>query len=122
MENEAQASQTPKEESSQSSIFGAEGILMLAAGGLFDALGLIPVVGWIADVIAVAILLFWIFITGRTSKILGKILLRGAIALVLESIPVVSDITPFISLAGIAFNKGIPASWSGWVFWVLKNT
>ena len=92
-----------------------EGIIMLSVAGIFDLIGLVPIVGSISDIFAGIIFVIWTL----TKEDGAKKLLKMLIALILEAIPIVSDITPFISIIGIFFGKKWPASWIGYVYSVL---
>jgi hypothetical protein len=96
-------------------VFSAEGILMLCIAGLFDGIGLIPVVGDVSDIIAGIFFAAWIIITGK------KGWWKFILALILEAIPIVSDIVPFISIIGMFFNIKLPTSWIGCVYSILSG-
>lgn len=103
-----------KDESSGGNITSPEGVLMLSVAVLFDLIGLIPLVGTISDIFAGIIVGAWM-ITRKSGR---KAIVRFVIALVLEAIPIVSDIAPFVSL----FSGGkLPASWIGCVYGTLKD-
>ncbi len=95
-------------------ITSPEGILMLCVAVIFDIIGLIPGVGDISDILAGAIIGGWML----TKKGGRKALSRFAVAFILGLIPIVSDITPFISLLS---GGKIPASWIGCVYLTLKD-
>ncbi|MFA6409898.1 MAG: hypothetical protein WCW01_06990, partial [Gammaproteobacteria bacterium] len=92
-----------------------EGIIMLFLAIVFDLLGLIPIVGTVTDILAGIGFGMWALSKEGGVKHLKKFI----IALILEAIPVVSDITPFVSLIGMLFGAKIPASWIGFVYCVL---
>ena len=102
-------------ENSGGGIASPEGILLLCVAGLFDGIGLIPVVGDVSDIIAGIVFGAWMIITKK--KGWWKFLL----AIVLEAIPIVSDIVPFISLAAMIFNIKLPTSWIGCVYSILTG-
>jgi hypothetical protein len=87
------------------------GVIMLCLAVLFDAVGLIPIVGDISDVFAGIIIGGWMLVTGK------KALKKFAVAFILEAIPIVSDIAPFVSLLS---GGKLPASWIGCVYSTLK--
>ncbi|MCX6723555.1 MAG: hypothetical protein NT155_00060 [Candidatus Staskawiczbacteria bacterium] len=96
-------------------LISPEGVLMFSVAALFDTIGLIPVVGDFSDIVAGIVFGFWTL----TKEGGGKKLIKFVIALILEAIPIVSDITPFVSLIGMLFGVKIPASWVGYVYSVL---
>ena len=90
---------------------------MISLAVIFDGVGLFPGVGWISDAIGVIFFGMWAFVFKKKNKLAFKFI----IALVLEAIPIVSDITPFISAIGMLFSIKIPASWIGFVYLVLSS-
>jgi hypothetical protein len=90
-----------------------EGVIMLSIAVIFDIIGLIPLIGDFSDAIAGILIGAWIVATKRTG-----VLKRFVIAFILEAIPIVSDITPFVSLLS---GGKLPASWIGFVYGTLKN-
>ena len=97
------------------SLASPEGFLMMTLAIFFDIIGLIPIVGTVSNIFAGIFFITWTFTKPGGAKKVSKFLL----ALVLEAIPIVSDITPFVSVIGIFFGKKIPASWIGYVYSVL---
>ncbi|MGA2417718.1 MAG: hypothetical protein ABSF55_00530 [Candidatus Staskawiczbacteria bacterium] len=102
------------------SIASPEGIIMMCMGGLFDLVGLlgfIPVIGWIieliSDIIAAIFFSIWMLVTKR------KGWWKFFLGLILEAIPYIDDVAPFISLIGIAVGAKLPTSWIGFVYAVL---
>lgn len=98
-----------------SNIASPEGIIMLFFATLFDTVGLVPIVGTFFDILAGIFFSMWMIVSGK------KGWWRFAIALVLEAIPIISDIMPFVSLIGIAFNIKLPVSWIGCVYSILTG-
>jgi hypothetical protein len=95
-------------------ISSPEGVIVMTAAVVFDILGLIPLVNIASDIIAIIVFGLWLFISQR-----GKALASFVIALILELIPIVSDIAPFVSL----FSGGkLPASWVGFAWKTLGGT
>jgi hypothetical protein len=97
------------------SLFSPEGVIMLLIAGMFDGIGLIPIVGTITDIIAGIFFAGWMFISGK------KGWWKFALALLLEAIPIISDLVPFISLIGILINIKLPTSWIGCVYSILMG-
>jgi hypothetical protein len=101
-------------------LFSPEGVLMFSVAAFFDGVGLlsfIPVVGWIiemvSDIIATIVFIVWMAGTGR--KGWWKLVL----AAVIEIVPYLDDLAPFISLISMIFGIKVPASWIGFVYSVL---
>lgn len=92
-----------------------EGVLMLSVAAVFDGIGLIPVVGDFSDIVAGIVFALWTL----TKEGGAKKLLKYFVALILEAIPIVSDITPFVSIIAMMFGQKWPASWIGYVYSVL---
>lgn len=99
-----------------------EAVLMLAVAGIFDLIGLVPIVADISDMVAGVVMVLWALMSGRLKEIAKKALLLYLVTLILEAIPIVSDITPIISVLGLCMGKAWPVSWIGWTFWILKNS
>jgi hypothetical protein len=97
------------------SLFSPEGVTMLGFGLMFDGIGLIPVVGDISDIIAGIFFAAWMIITSK------KGWWKFLIALILEAIPIISDIVPFISLIAMVFNIRLPTSCVGCVYSILMG-
>lgn len=90
-----------------------EGVLMLCIAVFFDLIGLIPVINTVSDIFAGIIVGAWM-LTRRSGR---SAIFSLLIAFVLELIPIVSDIAPFVSL----FSVGkLPASWIGCVYKTLN--
>ena len=99
------------------SLTSPEAVMMFSIAATFDLIGLIPIVGTITNVIAGFFFGFWAFTMPNGKKMIWKFIL----ALVLEAIPVVSDIAPFVSLIGMLFGAKIPASWIGFTYCVITS-
>ncbi len=92
-----------------------EGVLILSIAAIFDVIGFVPAIGGISDIIAGIFFSLWMI--GTSKKGWSKFIL----AFILEAIPIVSDVTPFISLLGIFFNIKLSTSWIGCVYSVLMG-
>ena len=92
-----------------------DAILNFIIAVVFDGIGLIPVVGTFSDIFAGIYFAIWMIATNKRGwwKFLA--------ALILEAFPIVSDITPFVSMFGILVNFKLPASWIGFVYCVLSS-
>ena len=101
-------------------MFSPEGVLMFSLAAMFDVVGLlgfIPLVGWIiemvSDIVATLVFTGWMMGTGR------KGWLKLILAAVIEIVPYLDDISPFVSLIGMFFGAKIPTSWIGFVYSVI---
>lgn len=103
------------EDSEAGSLTSPDAIINFIIAGIFDAIGLIPIVGSVSDIIAGIYFLIWMIATGK--KGWPKFLL----ALILMFIPIVSDIAPFVSLFGMFLNIKLPTSWIGCVYSILMG-
>ena len=90
-----------------------EGLLMLSMAGFFAGIGLIPIIGTFSSIVAGIFFSVWMIATGR------KGWLKLILALVLEAIPIVGDIVPFVSLIAMLYGYKLPVSWIGFVWSVL---
>ena len=107
------------------SITSPSGVLMLSIAVFFDTMGLlgfIPVIGWIieliSDIFAIMVIGLFLWIMG---KIKMKLVIGFIIAAVMEAIPYVDDVAPFVSLLGMVLGVKIPASWIGFVYMALNS-
>ena len=105
-----------------SALLSTEGIIMILVAVIADVINFVPIVSIVTNIVMGLFFGLWVLITGRYKNILGKMIGTYLISFILGLIPIVSDITPFISWLGLGFGQAWPASWTGWVFWVFKNS
>ena len=97
------------------SIFTPEALVMFAIAGVFDLIGLIPLVNIVSSIVAGITISAWMIGTGR------KGWPRFIIAFILELLPGISTITPTISIICMTLNVKLPASWVGCIYCIMSG-